>query len=233
MPATRTTKTKAIDALSNAKTTQPVKKPYQRKAKNTANGSVPADTPEHAIGTAPTEGGKSKRKRQLTNDNQEEDNLPLKRPKGTPANADGVKRGRPRKDIQLPPARSPLPNRIVRNTHPTTPKGTRRSSEQVAADNAAKKAAEKKLLEEQIRLGEMAKLQFAQMQIDEEHAEVEIQKKNPMRLSAAKRINQRVITEVESTDGEQFDFDKAGDTSSSEESEVIVQPVRKKKVSFN
>jgi hypothetical protein len=258
MPATRTTKTKAIATPSDAKTTEPVKKPRQRRAGNAVNSSVPADTPEPAINTAPTGGKKSrkkataptsdtdvameesqpeagKRKRQLTSDTQEEvDNLPPKRPKGTPANADGVKRGRgrPRKEVQLPPARSPLPDRVGRNTHPATPKGTRRSSEQVAADNVAKKAAEKKLLEEQIRLGEMAKLQFAQMQVDDEHADIEMRRRNPTRLSAVKHTNQPVSMQVESTDGEEFDFAKVGDTSSSE-SEVVVQPVRKRKVSFN
>jgi hypothetical protein len=96
----------------------------------------------------------------------------------------------------------------------------------------AKKAAEKKLLEEQIRLGEMAKLQFAQMQVDDEHADVEMRRRNPTRLSAVKHTNQPVSMQVESTDGEEFDFAKVGDTSSSE-SEVVVQPVRKRKVSFN
>lgn len=265
MPAARTTKTKAAATPLDTKTTQPIKRPHQRKARNTANSSEPPDSPEPAISTAPTAptGGRksrkkataptgstdvameelqpkaSKRKRQLTNDTLEAtDNLPLKRSKGTPAaNAGGAKhkRGRPPKEVQtvqLPPARPPLPDRIVRNTHPATPKGTCRSSKQVAADNAAKNAAEMKLLKEQIHLGEMAKLQFAQMQIDEEHADVEMRKRNPTRLSTVKRINQPVSKQDESTDGEEFDFDKVGDTTSSE-SEIIVQPVHKRKVSFN
>jgi hypothetical protein len=46
-------------------------------------------------------------------------------------------------------------------------------------DNTAKKAAERKLLEEQIHLGEMAKQKFAQMQIDNEQADIEMQRRNP------------------------------------------------------
>ncbi|KAI9511705.1 hypothetical protein F5148DRAFT_1146655 [Russula earlei] len=71
------------------------------------------------------------------------------------------------------------------------------------------------MLEDQICLGEMAKLQFAQMQIDDEYTDIKMQKRNP-------------TMQVESTDGEDFDFDKVGDMSLSE-SEVIFQPVHKKK----
>jgi hypothetical protein len=70
------------------------------------------------------------------------------------------------------------------------------------------------------------------MQIDDEHADIKMWKRNPMQLSAVKHTNQPVSMQVESTDGEKFNFDKVGDTSSSE-SEVIVQPVHKKKVSFD
>ena len=112
-----------------------------------------------------------KRKRQVTDGVQESDNLnkPVKRSKATPASSSETRSKRhPQKNAQLPAARSPLPDRRVRNMHPVTPKGTRRSSAQVAADNAAKRAAEKRLLEEQIHLGEMAKQKFAEMQVYEE-----------------------------------------------------------------
>jgi hypothetical protein len=102
MPATCTTKMKAFTTPLDAKTTKPVKKPCQHKARNTVNSSIPADTMEHAISMAPAGGQKSckkaaaptgdtdvaieesqpeagKCKHQLTSDTQEEsDNLPLK-----------------------------------------------------------------------------------------------------------------------------------------------------------
>lgn len=68
----------------------------------------------------------------------------------------------------------------------------------------------------------MAKQQFAQMQIDDEQADVEMQR-NPARLSAAKRNNQPVGMQVDSADEEEFDFNEAENMPLSE-SEVVIQP---------
>lgn len=257
---TTKTKAKPVPSPVVSRTTETVKKPRQRKAKGAVEGNTAPVDPTEPDAIAPTPGRTSrkkpaaiptsataeepllaqpaagKRRRQLTGGVEEEsDNQPVKRSKATAANPDETLpkrgRGRPRKDAQLPPARSPLPDRLVRNTHPATPKGTRRSSEQVAADDAAKRAAERKLLEEQIRLGEMAKLQFAQMQIGEEQADAEVQKKNATRLSAVIRRREPVKRKAESDDGEDFDFDEVDDLSSSGCEDLVVQPVRKRKVS--
>jgi hypothetical protein len=103
---------------------------------------------------------------------------------------------------------------------------------QVVADDAAKKAAEKKLLEEQIRLCEIAKAQYAEMQLSEEVINGEMQRRNPTCLSVAVRRRERVDTWAESNDGEEFNFDGV-DNMSSSDSEVVVQPVRKRKVNYN
>ena len=177
-----------------------------------------------------------KRKRLLPNNAQEPDNKPAKRLKATPASSARTlskRGGRPRKGAQLPAARSPLPDRRVRNTHPATPKGTRRSTAQVTADNAARRAVEKQLLEEQIRLGEMAKLKFAEMQVCEEQVDEEMRRHNPTRRSGAVR-KPETSSQQESADGEDSDLrDVDSGTSSSETEDVVVQPVRKRKVSQN
>jgi hypothetical protein len=88
------------------------------------------------------------------------------------------------------------------------------------------------LLEEQIHLGEIAKAQYAKMQLSEEVINGEMQRRNPTRLSVAVCRHGQVDTWAESNDGEEFNFDGVDDMSSSD-SEVIVQPVRKRKVNYN
>jgi hypothetical protein len=262
MPATRTTKSKATTASSGVRTAEPVKRSHQHNAEKAVNGTVPADITEPAIAMASAgdqksrkaaaivstgstdvdmaelwpKAGKHKHNLELTNNTQEElDNQHVKRSKATPANADEIVekcgRGCPHKEVMLPRAQSLLPACLSQKTYPVTPKGSWRSTEQVALDNAAKKAVERKLLEEQIRLGEMVKQQFAQMQIDDEQADVEMQRRNPAWLSAAKCNNQPVCMQIESADEEEFNFNEVENMPLSE-LEVVIQPVRKRKVSF-
>jgi len=161
------------------------------------------------------------------------DDQPVKQSKATTANPDKTLpkhgRGHPHKDAQLLPAQSPLPNHLVQNTHPAAPKGTHRSLEQVAADDAAKRAAERKLLEEQIWLGETAKLQFTQMQIGKKQADAEVQRKNATHLSAVIHRHEPTKRKAKSDDKEDFNFDEVDNLLSSGCEDLVVQPVWKRK----
>jgi hypothetical protein len=59
-----------------------------------------------------------------------------------------------------------------------------------------------------------------------------MQRRNPMCLSVAVHRCEPVDTWAESNDGEEFNFDGVGDISLSD-SEVIVQPMHKRKVNYN
>ena len=255
MPLACTARTKVKSSPQDTGNSEPVKKTRQRKAKQVVD-TIPADITKPKNTTARETGRKprkdtvtaisksgtninvsgedppllqpvGKRKRQLPNDVLVPSNQPAKRLKVTPASSAETppKRGggRPRKGTRLPP------DRRVRNTHPATPKGTRRSTAQVNADNAAKRAIEKQVLEEQICLGEVAKQKFAEMQVCEERADAEIRRRNPTRLSGAV-FRPETLGQQENVNGEDFDI---GDVSSSEAEDVIAQPVRKRKVSQN
>lgn len=163
-------------------------------------------------------------------------NIPVQQPK---------KRGRPPKATtesdaeNIPPAKRPrktvkkesstpvpdvirgnLPARNVRNHRPALKANLvpvpRRTSKQVAEDREALREA----AEEQVEKGKKAMLLLAQMQVDEEHLDDEMEVDNPLTLSA------EVKAPGGNSDSDCESFDKV-DSSSSDESQSDNLPIKK------
>jgi hypothetical protein len=116
---------------------------------------------------------------------------PVKRAKAGSTNQPPVKEKslHGQKKNQPTNARDPLPDRPGRNIHPAKLPAARRTTQQVAAENAAKKQA----IEEKIRELERAKEILAQMNVSEELGDEELVHDNPQRLSAAVRKQNRMF----------------------------------------
>ncbi|KAF8235537.1 hypothetical protein L208DRAFT_1256719 [Tricholoma matsutake] len=91
--------------------------------------------------------------------------------------------GEVKKPNEVAAVRDPLPNRPGQNVHPATPKQTRRTAQEVAAEREAQKQA----IEEKIREGERAKELLAQMNVNEGLEDKQMLTENPQQLSAAIR----------------------------------------------
>jgi hypothetical protein len=177
---------------------QKQKKP-QAKGRPRTKNSIPTDNPiendQQSLNTGPSMRKRARKDEEITMEGPENDSTTWKRPKNTDMS------GEVKKPNEVAAIRDPLPNRPGRNVHPATPKRTRRTAQEVAAEREAQKQA----IEEKIREGERAKELLAQMNVNEGLEDEQMLTKNPQRLSAAIRKRGRKCLD-ESEDGEDFDF---------------------------
>jgi len=99
--------------------------------------------------------------------------------------------------------RDPLPDHPGWNIHPAKLPAARRTTQQVAAENVAKKQA----IKEKIHELERAKEILAQMNISEELEDEEPVHDNPQCLSAAVRKQNKMFLDDNDGMGEEFNFD--------------------------
>lgn len=199
---------------------QKPEKPRPRpKPRGRPRGTVtPAGTPQEETSQTPTD---------INIDQEAANEPPPKRSKNN-VNVDITepikgKSARGQRPTKVVPPREPLPDRTGRNVHPVKPKATRRTAQEVAADREA----QIRELQDRIRVAEEAKELLAQMHVNEEHDDEQMLVDNPQRLSAAIRKRGR---DLEDSEGEDFDFDSVEKGSYSDDE--VVEPVKRKTVSY-
>ena len=123
----------------------------------------------------------------------------------------------------LPAPKATRPTRAAANASKTAdaPKWRRRTREEIAADEEAKGRA----AEELIQKAEEAKAFLAQMDVDEEQADVMMERENPRRLSAVKS---KCGTQVKESDGKSFEEVSPG----SEEEGVEIVVVQYSRITY-
>lgn len=125
----------------------------------------------------------------------------------------------------LPAPKATRPTRAAANAGKTAdaPKRRRRTREEIAADEEAKCRA----AEELIQKAEEAKAFLAQMDVDEEQADVVMERENPRRLSAVKS---KRGAQVKESDGESFEEVSPG---SEEEEGVEIVVVQYSRITYH